>query len=296
MNKSPRILVATDFSPLAQEAIRQAHERAAPVRATLAVCHIVQNELKSNVLFPHLTTPHALLSPLELDRIREALSANVKSLTGRGEGEFEILVDDGTPYAAILTLAESWKADLIVIGSHGSEDLYDLMLGGVAENVTRYAHCPVLVAKPHKKSGHIVAGTDFSDHALSAVEAAVEEARRTGSRLTIVHSMQVSWSASSFAARGLGSPPPEPSVEKYDELRKAVEDRLVELVARFELAADPRVLDGPAAAALIRIAKETNADLLVVGTRGRTGLARVLLGSVAEGAVRSAPCSVLVVR
>ena len=144
MNGSERILVATDFSPLSQEAIRQAHERAASVHATLSVCHVVQNDLKSNVLFPHLTKPQAVLSPLELDRIREAVSANVKSLTGRGEGQFEILVDDGSPYAAILTLAESWRAGLIVIGSHGAEDLYDLMLGSVAENVTRYAHCPVL--------------------------------------------------------------------------------------------------------------------------------------------------------
>jgi nucleotide-binding universal stress UspA family protein len=295
MNKSKRTLVATDFSPLAQEAIRQAHEIAASLQAPLAVCHVVQNELKSNMLFPHLTKP-LLLTPLDLDRIREAISANVKSITGRADGQFEILVDDGTPYAAILALAESWRADLIVIGSHGSEDLYDLMLGGVAKNVIRYAHCPVLIARPHKKSGHIVAGTDFSDHALFAVEAAVEEARRNGSRLTIVHSIQVSLPVSSFIAGGVGSPPPEPSVEESKELKNAVEDRLVELVARFGFPAEPRVLDGPAEPALIRVAKETNADLLVVGTKGRTGLARVLLGSVAEGAVRSAPCSVLVVR
>ena len=293
---SERILVATDFSPLAQEAIRQAHERAASAHATLAVCHVVQNDLKANVLFPHLTKPQAVISSVELDRLSEALSANVKSLTGRSEGEFEILLDDGTPYAVILTLAESWRADLIVTGSHGSEDLYDLMLGSVAENVTRYAHCPVLVARPHRKSGHIVAGTDFSDQALSAVTAAVVEARRTNSRLTVVHSLQVSLPLSSFIARGLGSPPPEPSVEGSADLGKAVEDRLVELVARCGFEADPRVLDGPAAAALVRVAKDVNADLLVVGTRGRTGLARVLLGSVAEGVVRSAPCSVLVVR
>jgi nucleotide-binding universal stress UspA family protein len=296
MNSPERILVATDFSPLAQEAIRQAHERALSVHATLAVCHAVQNELKANVLFPHLTKAQAVLTPVDLDRLREALVADVKSLTGRGAGEFEILADDGTPYAVILTLAESWRADLIVIGSHGSEDLFDLVLGSVAENVTRYAHCPVLVARPHRKSRHIVVGTDFSDQALSAVAAAVEEARRTNSRLTIVHSMQVSLPASSFIARGLGSPPPEPSVESSAELRKAVEDRLVELVARFGFEADPRVVDGPDAAALVRIAKDDNADLLVVGTRGRTGLARVLLGSVAESVVRSAPCSVLVVR
>jgi nucleotide-binding universal stress UspA family protein len=77
MNKFQRLFVAIDFSPGSDEALRQAHERAASTGAQLAVCHIFPNELRSNLLFPHISRIAALKVPLELNHLAEAATARV---------------------------------------------------------------------------------------------------------------------------------------------------------------------------------------------------------------------------
>src|SRR5689334_15962821 len=118
MHNFQRVLVTIDFSPGSDEALRSAHERAASTGAQLAVCHIVPNELRSNVLFPQISRIAALKFPLEVTRIADAASARVMEITGRSIGEYELIIDDGTPQALLLTKAEEWQADLIIVGSH----------------------------------------------------------------------------------------------------------------------------------------------------------------------------------
>ena len=113
MDNFRKIFVAIDFSPGSDEALRHGHERAASTGAQLAVCHIVPNELRSNLLFPQISRVTALKFPLEVKRIAEAASARVTEITGRSQEEFELIIDDGTPQALILSTAEQWLADLI---------------------------------------------------------------------------------------------------------------------------------------------------------------------------------------
>ena len=296
MNRFEKIFVAIDFSPGSDEALRQAHDRAGPMAAQLAVCHIVPNELRSNLLFPHISRMAALEAPLELKRIAESASARVKEITGRSEQEFELIVDDGTPYALILTNAEAWRADLIVMGSHGTTGDQGVLLGSVTDKVIRHAHCPVLIARRGERTHRIVAGTDFSDPALPALKAAADEARRTGAELTIVHSLDLVWTVSSYVAIAFGGAPSNISFEQMKELEAIAQEKLDEALKQLSVAGRTVVTSGPAGTALIEIASESKADLLVVGTIGRTGLRRVLLGSVAETVAKGAPCSVLVMR
>ena len=82
-----------------------------------------------------------------------------------------------------------------------------------------------------------------------------------------------------------------------DQMRKIWQQRLDECVHRFKAKGGGLLPDGPAAPAILSAAAELPAQLLVLGTHGRTGLNRIMaLGSVAEEVVRAAPCSVLVVR
>jgi len=82
-----------------------------------------------------------------------------------------------------------------------------------------------------------------------------------------------------------------------NEMRKVWQQRLNECVHRFEAKGGGLLPDGPAAPAILSAASKLPAQLLVLGTHGRTGLSRLMaLGSVAEAVVRAAPCSVLVVR
>ncbi len=209
----------------------------------------------------------------------------------------EIFIEWGTPYAEIIRRAEAWKADLVVVGSQGATGLPRLLLGSVAERVVRHAHCQVLVARPGKARGVVMAATDLSDPSLPAVSAGAAEAKRMHSRFVLAHAMDFSGIGLMAAASApFGSAPVLPSADTVRETRSAFEGTLRDIVAKLAVEAESIVLEGSPAAIIAQHAADIGAELLVVGTHGRTGLSRVALGSVAERLVRLAPCSVLVVR
>ena len=296
MSRFQKLFVAIDFSPDSDEALRQAHERAESAGTQLAVCHIVPNELRSNLLFPQISQITALKFPLEIKHIAEAASTRVAEITGRKEGDFELIIDDGTPQALILNRAEEWQADLIIMGSHGQTSAADELLGSVTDSVIRHAHCPVLITRPGKRTGRILAGTDFSDPALPPLRAAADEAERVGAELTVVHSLDLVWSVAAYPALAFGGAPFNVSPEQVKELEVIAAKRLEESLKALGITGDTLVTTGAAGTALIDIAREKKVDLIVVGTVGRTGLRRALLGSVAETVAKGAPCSVLIVR
>jgi nucleotide-binding universal stress UspA family protein len=296
MTEFRKLFVAIDFSSGSDEALRQADKRAKSTGARLAVCHIVPNELRSNLLFPHISRIAALAVPLQTERIGEATSSRVAEITGRKEGEFELFIDDGTPQALILTRAEEWSADLLIVGSHGQTSAAGVLLGSVSDSIIRHAHCPVLITRPNKHTGRILAGTDFSDPALPALRAAADEAKRVGGQLTVIHSLDLLRAPTSYPAMAFGGEPFSISADQTQELKAIATQRLEESLKLLDITADTVVTQGPAGTALIEIASERKTDLVVVGTVGRTGLRRALLGSVAESVARGAPCSVLVVR
>ncbi|HJT35858.1 MAG TPA: universal stress protein [Pirellulales bacterium] len=128
--------------------------------------------------------------------------------------------------------------------------------------------------------------TDFSPYAERAFDAACSLARHYGARVVVVH-------ASAVAAAGYGTatvPPPEGdwSVLEHQIAQVRPKDESVRVEHRLVLGTPPEEI--------IRVAAEIHADLIVMGTHGRTGLSRALMGSVAEEVVRKAPCSVLVVK
>jgi nucleotide-binding universal stress UspA family protein len=87
-----------------------------------------------------------------------------------------------------------------------------------------------------------------------------------------------------------------PPMDLSDQVRNLSQQKLDECVHHFKAKGGGLLRTGPAAAAILGAASELPAQLVVVGTHGRTGLSRIALGSVAEAVVRAAPCSVLTVR
>lgn len=296
MDSVRRVFCAIDFSEAADEAIRQADELARVHQAELLVYHARSSSVGSHPLLPQLD-PQAIADlPALQARVLDAITERVTALTGRSADDVQAQVGEGAAYAAIVSRAEAAGADLIVVGGQGASGIKRMLLGDVAERVVRYAHCPVLVARPGAKTGRILVGTDFSDPALPAVAAAAEQARLRKARVTIVHSLDLPQPASTPLSPELGPQLGAPTVPDKTELHKAAHERLAGAIARFQIAADPVVTDGPPAADIPRLAEELPADLVIVATAGRTGISRVMLGSVAEAVVRAAPCSVLVVR
>jgi nucleotide-binding universal stress UspA family protein len=290
-----RILVAVDLSDASTAALKTARVLADAHGATLAIVHVVTSVADVQPLFPQSYGINAT-NALEQERLAgEALERRVSEVEGCSDAER--FVELGTPYAEIVRRAEAWKADLVVVGSRGSTGITRALLGSVAEHVVRVAHCPVLVSRPIRGSGVVMAATDLSDPSLPVIARAADEARLRGARLVVMHAMETSLAAYGAGAAALfGNIAPEPSAEAQRQTRLVLANLLSDAMRRFGAEGEPLVLDGDAVTGVVRAVEEQKADLLVLGTHGRTGISRLLLGSVAEKLVRLADCSVLVVR
>ena len=138
----------------------------------------------------------------------------------------------------------------------------------------------------------ILAAVDFSPHSAPVIDAAVTFARQFGAKVRLVHAYDIPIPLVSPYEVAI----PEPYLE---ETRRIAAEKLAALVDRVGaegVAVDSLLTEVPAAAAIVRAAEESKADLLVIGTHGHTGLKHLLLGSVAERTVRLAPCPVLTVK
>ncbi|MEZ5292317.1 MAG: universal stress protein [Vicinamibacterales bacterium] len=273
------VLVATDLTPPADEALRQGAALAERLGSSLAVCHVVPELSQVRVLFPHLAgTDEAAFQEL-VTTARVALADKVRAETGRTLPDRDVIVEVGGAPAGIAAAADRQGAGVIVLGP-----------GPTAARLAHHARWAVMVARPSPPGGGILAATDFSDPALPAIEAAVGEARRRDVPLRLLHAVDVDLGASptAFGPPTMLPVPSDAAAALVDAARADLEAAL----ARFGVRGEAIVARGPAASAIVADATTHPAALIVVGTHGRSGLRRFLLGSVADGVLRSAPCSV----
>jgi nucleotide-binding universal stress UspA family protein len=293
------VLCASDLSVSSDQAVVQAAGYCEQTGTRLVVLHV-------QPIMPYLLPTNgqgvSLLSAAELEaftgRGREALEKQIQRLGVRCRDlQLEVIAADRPVYAEIVERAESGTVDLLVVGSWGAGGLPRVLLGSVADKVVRHAHCPVLVARPSPKSGTIVAASDFSPASHAALLAADHEAARRArsTRVSVVHCLDFPPEVMGFDYAPLVYLPARLS-DSRTAARERAQERLAAEVREAGLEASLLVDDGPAASGIARLAESVSAELVVVGTSGRTGLSRVLMGSVAEAVVRGAPCSVLVVR
>ena len=141
----------------------------------------------------------------------------------------------------------------------------------------------------------ILVPTDFSPPSDAALEYARILAAKFGSSLRILHVIDDPTAASEFVADGFAPSTEDIRTGLLEHGRKRLE-QLMNLVDRSRYHAHADVVMGSPAAAIIDYATATGTSLIVMGTHGRTGLAHLLMGSVAEQVVRTAPCPVLTVR
>ncbi len=137
---------------------------------------------------------------------------------------------------------------------------------------------------------HILAPTDFGEPADRALEVAIEIASKFDASLTVFHVSGVPAFAYAFYAEGLSWPTGDMTKEATKEL-----DALLQKVKERCPRAQAAVVVGEPWQAILEAAKERGADLIVMGTHGRRGISRVLLGSVAEKVVRLSPVPVLTI-
>jgi nucleotide-binding universal stress UspA family protein len=289
-----RVLVATDLSPISDEALKQGEAFARLSGAKLGVVHVLPNVQPVNTFFPQLNVADETDFAELTGKVRSVLEERIRTVTGRDHTTVDIFIDVGLDYAEVIRRAEEYKASEIVIASLGKTGLRRALLGSVAEKIIRYAHCPVLVVRPTEAKGVVVAATDMSDPSLPAIRAGAVEAERRKAKLLVVHAVDFR-GASILGEIGsfFGGAQQAPDVAALSGAAKTL---LVDAMGNLGVKGEVAILDGSASAAVCEYAEKVGAELVVVGTRGRTGLSRLTLGSTAESIVQHAPCSVLAVR
>lgn len=294
--KAPRLIVcATDLREGGDRAIIEADAWAKRHHAAIAFVHAVPETSRSHVLFPQLAQRTIGLLPSIVRLAADAVAGNVERLTSRPRTGLDVRVEVGSPAAVIVSVAEELGADLIIMGAvSGPETIGPL--GSVVLRVVRHAHSPVLVVRPTGGTGPVLSASDLSDPAFPAIVAGAFLARSVGADLSVIHVAEVPLPmpvAPEAVGAGLGY---AMTGAEYQLLREAARDALASAMTRMGLNGQTLVDEGIPAVSVVAAARRLNARIIVIGTEGRTGLRRMLLGSTAEQILRDAPCSVLVVR
>lgn len=243
--------------------------------------------------------------PAWLRRVPEARQAIDRELREQvssplAEGmDVPLVLREGDPVSEILAQATETAADLVVMSTHGRSGFDRLTLGSVAYKVLRKSPCPVLVvpaqapAPEARFEGYrrVICATDFSDDSARALDFALSIAERAGSRLTLVHVVEVAENPEVVEGDS-------PLAVVRRERIAAARERLRAIVAAHEgrgPAIDETVRLGRPYAELLALAREAEADLLVLGVRGRGAIDLTLFGSTTTQVVRRAACDVLTV-
>jgi nucleotide-binding universal stress UspA family protein len=205
---------------------------------------------------------------------------------------------------AIVEAAKERACDLIVMGTHGREGLGRLMVGSVAERVSRLATQPVMLVRsaatnntninPFEK---LFVPVDGSDSSAMALGVAHELCRQLNSSLEIAHvvpdlPIPLTNPVGAYAAFDYAGLAKTLEESGHQILSNAVKNTTLSKVSSKLVLADGQHIS----AAILKAARAASSDLIVIGTHGRSGMDRLLLGSVAEGVIHHAEVPVLLVR
>lgn len=221
-------------------------------------------------------------------RGEQITASSVEPLTKLGIAT-EVVVARGDARFLIPFYARKWSTDLIFIRAHVRKDLRHWMLGSVARAVVTSAPCTVQIvrdgaddrAHTMDSSRKVLLATDGSQTSDQAARAVAARPWPEGSEFRVI-SVEEPWAIKS-------------SRVKQKESQEAVTDA-EQVLASAGLRATGNVLSGKPVEAILEEAQKWTADLIVVGSHGRRGFKRFLLGSVSEAVAMNAPCSVVVVR
>lgn len=243
----------------------------------------------------------SLQSRLE-DELNEVLGASSEGTeAGTGFEEVEVIhevLPNEDPAGTIVNHAYDRDIDLVVVGTHGRRGLRRLLLGSVAEEILHRAPCPVLAVRESALTPpieRVLTPVDFSEHSMRALRYGREIAGRFGAEIDLLHVLKDLPTSPTFYGDNTDS-----LYYDYDpDIEDRVRDRLRQLwdsVGGPETDHAEHASLGSPPSAITDLAEERAAELIVMGTRGQTGIERLLLGSVAERVLRTAGLPVLIVR
>lgn len=292
MNQPGRIVVGIDFSSESELAARQALAIARHLGAELVLVHV-----RASVELPRISgRPGSEQRAVDqrfhdqqaraLSAVRDQLGQVRERLSGQGVTISQLLVED-YPDEGICAAASELGARLTVVGTHGRTGLHWLRMGSVAEHVVRLSETDVLVTRRPWRDGYhrILVASDFSPSAERALDGAIALAA-PGAEIEVVHHLSARWP--------VGSRSTSLDVGALVDVAREQGSQLLARKRAPGCELSFHVATEAPSPGVIHWLETHPYDLAALGSHGRRGIRRFLMGSVAEVVVRHAPCSVLV--
>jgi universal stress protein E len=278
-----QILAATDFSTRSQRALRRAGLLARERGAELALVHVVDDDQPPDLV---------ALETREAERI---LIEQISAVAELRDVRCHPQIIAGDPFDGILRTAAALPADLIVMGAHRKQFLRDIFVGTTVERVIRTGPCPVLMANGEAETPYrtALAAVDMSEPSAHAIRTGTSLGLLNGAKLTLIHAfLPLAKGKMSFAVS-------KDRLEEYvlSERRRAA-DEMSAFLATNAMPEHQRSMiieEGTPVQVISSVVQRLHPDLLVIGTRGRSGIANALLGSVTEEVLRSLDLDILAV-
>lgn len=273
LGRFEKILLATDGSEFSSGATRAAIRLARACGGQLTAMSMVLGNPEYDTLAPKLVAKAVGEARATLDRVKaDAAAVGLECATQLRQGE--------DPHKEIIAASEELQTDVVVMGRRGRRGLARLMVGDATAKVVGNARCSVLVVPRNADLGttRILLATDGSRYADAAAVVAAGLARQLGLPVSVV----------------------SVKVPSHNDSRRAeaatIVSRVVDFLGKEGIAVDGRTEEGEVADAVALVAKVTGADILVIGSYGRTGWGRALLGSNGERIIGKAESVVLIAK
>ena len=279
-----RILVATDFSPRSDRAIRRACILAKQFNSTLRLVHVIDDDRPQSLVATERREAETLLAGI-VKTLREldGLSADAKVILG-------------TPFAGLLQAAGDTRPDLMVLGLHRRRILKDVFVGTTGERIIRSGRWPVLVANaaPAQKYRRILIATDFSECSAQAVRTSASLGFLKAAAVIAMHAYEAPNQSLMYKA----SMTMEETKDYLLQERRRAENDLIKFLRDTNVDTESRLLklvESSPAAAIRDCAGERHADLIVMGARGQNATGKAFRGDIINGVLRYSDKDILAV-
>jgi nucleotide-binding universal stress UspA family protein len=282
-----KILVATDFSEVSDRALEYAIALARRYDARIYLAHVITPD--------PFQFAEPQLAQATYEKVRQAAEEGITDIliSGKLRGlPHEVLLEEGNVWPALEKLIIEHEIDLVVAGTHGRGKVQKILIGSVAEEIFRQADTAVLTVGPSVKGDpqkeidlkHILFATDFGPGAQKAAAHAFSLAQEHNATLTLLHVIE---SAAAYT---------EESVARQREINSVRMRQLMPDGTEDWCKPEFRVTFGSAVEEILIAARESKADLIVMGAKPRRSLAGHVPLTIAYNVVTKATCPVLTVR
>jgi nucleotide-binding universal stress UspA family protein len=279
-----KILVATDFSERSDRALRRATLLGKQTGAKLWLVHAIDDDQPRRII----ESEHAAAVKLLSEQ-----SATLRDVDGV-DCSYQVIL--GEPSNGIAQATQDISPDLLVVGPHRRQVLRDIFVGTTAERTIRAATLPVLMANASAAGPYrnVLFATELSEPSGKALAALLSLGLPIAGRLSILHVFDAPALRLAFG----GSMGSEGQQEYLREAETEAASALARFLRDFDVGSAAKLTrhdETSPANAILDQAREMSADLIAVGTRGRSALSRALIGSVAEAVLRASPVDVIAI-